>query len=211
MHIIKSVTIFGSAIGNGGDHDFNQAFLTAQKLAENDLRVVDGGGPGVMFAGIKGAQEAGGKTTAVYLEPDYATAIQGRENSITADEMFSEKNYVERTQRLMELGDAYVFFNGGSGTISEFAMCWVVARLYFGFHKPIILFGSFWNNIIEAFVANMRIRPEEVRVLKVVETPEQVISALEDFEDMIEQDRKVHIENPGQEKYLMLGYDDVKT
>ena len=113
MHIIKSVTIFGSAVGKGGDHDFNQAFLAAKKLAENGIRVVDGGGPGVMFAGIRGAQEAGGKTTAVYLEPDYATAIQGREASVIADEMFSEKNYVDRTQRLMELGDAYVFFNGG--------------------------------------------------------------------------------------------------
>ncbi len=208
MHIIKSVTIFGSAVGSGGDHDFNQAFLTAKKLAEYDLTVVDGGGPGVMFAGIKGAEEAGGKTVAVYLEPDYATAIQGKENSIVADEMYSEKNYIDRTQRLMELGDAYVFFNGGTGTISEFAMCWVVARLYFGFHKPIILFGSFWREIVETFVKTMRIRPEEVRVLKIVETPDEVIQALEDFEDMIEQDRKIHIENPGRERHLMLGYRD---
>lgn len=206
MHIIQSVTIFGSAMGNGGEHDFNQAFLTAQKLAKIGLKIVDGGGPGIMFAAIKGAQEAGGKTAAVYLEPDHATAIQGREKSIQADETYSEKNYVERTRRLMELGDAYVFFNGGTGTISEFAMCWVVARLYFGFHKPLILVGPFWNNIIEAFVKNMHIRPEEVRVLKVVETPDEVVAALEDFEDMIEEDRKVHIENPGEEKHLMLGY-----
>ena len=131
MHIIKTVTIFGSAIGNGGERDFDMAFLTAQLLAENGLKVVDGGGPGIMYAGIKGAQEAGGKTAAVYLEPDYATAIRGREKTIKADKMYSEKNYIDRTKRLMELGDAYVFFNGGTGTISEFAMCWVVARLYF--------------------------------------------------------------------------------
>lgn len=205
MHIIRSVTIFGGAVGNGGDHDFNQAFLTAQQLAGHGLRVVDGGGPGIMFAAIRGAQSKGGKTTAVYLEPDYATSIQGKEAIIRADEMYTEKNYIERTKKLMELGDAYIFFNGGSGTISEFAMCWVVARLYFGFHKPIILFGSFWNHIIEAFVQNMHIRPEEVRVLKVVDSPEAVITVLEDFENMIEQDRKSYIANPGKEKYLMLG------
>jgi uncharacterized protein (TIGR00730 family) len=205
MHIIKSVTVFGNAIGTGGDHDFDMALVTARLLAQNGARVVDGGGPGIMYAAIKGAQSVGGSTSAVYLEPDYATAIQGREKSISADETFSEKNYIDRTKKLMELGDAYVFFNGGSGTISEFAMCWVVARLYFGFHKPLVLFGSFWRNIIESFVQNMNIRPEEVRVLKIVETPQGVIDALEEFEDMIEADRRVHITNPGREKHLMLG------
>ena len=206
MHIIKSVTIFGSAVGNGGEPEFDKAFMTAKLLAQNGLKVVDGGGPGIMFAGIKGAQEGGGKTAAVYLEPDHATAIQGREKTIDADEMYSEKNYIDRTKKLMELGDAYVFFNGGTGTISEFAMCWVVARLYFGYNKPLILFGSFWRNIIEAFVQNMRIRPDEVRVLRIVETPSEVLSALEDFEVMIDVDRTVHISNPGQERTLMLGY-----
>jgi len=206
MHIIKSVTIYGNASGKGGEHDFNQAFLTAKLLAQNGIRIVDGGGPGIMLAAIQGAQEVGGKTTAVYLEPDYATAIQGREKTIKADKTYSEKNYIERTQRLMELGDAYVFFNGGTGTISEFAMCWVVARLYFGFHKPIILVGKFWQTIIESFVENMHIRPEELRVLKIVDSPPEVLVALEDFEEMIEEDRKIHIDNPGVEKDLMLGY-----
>lgn len=206
MHIIKSVTIFGSANGKGGDHDFNQAFLTSKLLAENGLKIIDGGGPGIMLAATRGATEGGGKTAAVYLEPDYATAIQGREKTIDADEMYSEKNYIDRTKKLMELGDAYVFFNGGTGTISEFAMCWIVARLYFGFNKPLILFGRFWQQIIETFVQNMHIRPEEVRVLKIVETPPEVLVALEDFEEMIEDDRKIHIQNPGAERHLMLGY-----
>jgi predicted Rossmann-fold nucleotide-binding protein len=206
VHIIKSVTIFGNAVGSGGERDFDSAFLTSKLLAENGLRIIDGGGPGIMYAAIRGAKAGGGRTTAVYLEPDYATTIAGREKSIVADMMLSEKNYIDRTKRLMELGDAYVFFNGGTGTISEFAMCWVVARLYFGYHKPLILFGKFWRNIIETFVQNMNIRPEEVRVLKIVENPKEVLTALEDFEDMIEDDRKVHIKNPGKESHLMLGY-----
>ncbi len=206
MHIIKSVTIFGNAFGSGGERDFDMAFLTSKLLAESGLRIVDGGGPGIMYAGIKGAKAGGGKTAAVYLEPDYATTIASREKTVNADMMLSEKNYIDRTKRLMELGDAYVFFNGGTGTISEFAMCWVVARLYFGHHKPLILFGKFWRNIIETFVQNMNIRPEEVRVLKIVESPKEVLTALEDFEDMIEEDRKVHIERPGKERHLMLGY-----
>jgi len=52
-------------------------------------------------------------------------------------------NYVERTLKLLELGEIYVIFNGGTGTISEFGMAWGLARLYFGNHKPMVLFGQF--------------------------------------------------------------------
>jgi predicted Rossmann-fold nucleotide-binding protein len=158
-----------------------------------------------MMASTTGAQSVMGKTIAVYLEPEYATTFEGKENAVKADEIYSEANYIERTKKLMELGDAYVFFNGGTGTISEFAMCWVVARLYFGYHKPMLLYGSFWHKIIQVFVDNMRIRPDELRILHIIESPSELIDALEKFEDLIEQDRRIYIEDAGVEKYLMLG------
>jgi hypothetical protein len=51
----------------------------------------------------------------------------------------------------------------------------------------------------------MHIRPDELRVLQIVESPAALIAALEKFEDLIEQDRRIYIENPGVEKCLMLG------
>jgi len=87
-------------------------------------------------------------------------------------------NYVERTVRLLEEGDIYIFFNGGTGTVSEFGMAWGLARLYFGHHKPLILFGEFWHEILEAFGRNMLIRPEEIRVYRIVTTPEEVLEEI---------------------------------
>jgi uncharacterized protein (TIGR00730 family) len=206
MSLIRAVTIFGSAVRRGDEHDFKAAYVTAQLLAKSGQKVVSGGGPGIMLAALQGAQSVGGKTAAVYLEPNYATTIASREKAISADEEYTEKNYVDRTKKLMELGDAYVFFNGGTGTISEFTMCWTVARLYFGRHKPLILFGDFWNEIIEAFTRNMLIRDEELRVLKVVTRPESVLSSLEDF-GLLAQTRSTHLylDPTDQEKNLMLG------
>jgi hypothetical protein len=51
----------------------------------------------------------------------------------------------------------------------------------------------------------MRIRPDELRILHIIESPSELIDALEKFEDLIEQDRRIYIEDAGVEKYLMLG------
>jgi len=106
------------------------------------------------------------------------THFEGRDQTNPVDEEVVMANYVERTVRLLEEGDIYIFFNGGTGTVSEFGMAWGLARLYFGHHKPLILFGEFWHEILEAFGRNMLIRPEEIRVYRIVTTPEEVLEEI---------------------------------
>jgi hypothetical protein len=69
-------------------------------------------------------------------------------------------------------------------------MAWGLARLYFGHHKPLILYGDFWHKIIKAFQDNMLLRPEELKVFKIVNTPEQVLQAIKEFK--IEIDKGEH-------------------
>jgi hypothetical protein len=54
-------------------------------------------------------------------------------------------------------------------------MAWGLARLYFGHHKPLILFGSWWHEILEAFGKNMLLRGEELRVYRIVSTPQKAV------------------------------------
>jgi len=84
----------------------------------------------------------------------------------------------------LELGQAFVIFNGGTGTISEFGMAWGLARLHFGHHKPLILYGNFWQEIIFAFTKGMYIRPEERQVFQIVNDPLQVIDVIKKFENI---------------------------
>ena len=93
----------------------------------------------------------------------------------------------------MERGQVYVIFNGGTGTISEFGMAWGLARLYFGHHKPLILYGDFWMDIIAAFKKNMKIRPEEMRVFKYANTPHGVLQAICEFGTEIKMGIHPHI------------------
>ena len=61
-------------------------------------------------------------------------------------------------------------------------MAWGLAKLYVGHHKPLILYGEFWHEILEIFAANMHIRPEALRVYRIVNTPEGALKALWHYE-----------------------------
>lgn len=189
---IKSVTFFGCACGDVGDPHFDAAYETAKIVALSGRRVVNGGGPGVMLAATIGAQEVNGKTTAVYFRPELATNFKGEVAANYADETHEESNYILRTKKLLELGDAYIVFNGGTGTISEFAMAWGVARLYIDHHKPLILYGDFWKHLMRDFKEHMLIRPDEETVYTIATTPSEVIEALDSYEPLLRQNPHLH-------------------
>lgn len=192
MKSIKSLTFFGSSIGDPGDPNFDDAQIVAREVAKTGVTIIDGGGPGVMSAATLGAKDVGGKTIAVDYDPKFATTFEGASKKAVADKVYKEANYIERTRKLLELGDAYIIFNGGTGTISEFGMAWGLARLYFGHHKPLILFGYFWHYIIEEFRRRMRIRPEDLKVFTIAAKPTDVMKAIEAFDMQLTKNRQIH-------------------
>src|SRR3990172_260193 len=185
MPRFKKITIFGFADSHEDRPEWKDAYETSKLLAENGYTIVNGGGPGVMKAATLGAKEGNGSVVGVSFYPKDAPYFEGRDRSNPIDQEIKTQNYLERTLRLLEQGDAYVLFKGGTGTISEFGMVWGTARLYFGHHKPFLLYGEFWHEIMEALAKNMYIRGEELKVYRIVETPEQVLEELQrlDAED----------------------------
>lgn len=191
---IENIAIFGYADAKPADRLFESVVKVAEELALAGYTIIDGGGPGVMRAATIGAKKGGGKAIAVTLHAKDLTHFEGRDPKNKFDVEIETKTYVERTLTLMKEGQIYVIFNGGTGTISEFAMAWGLARLYFGHHKPLILYGDFWHKIIKIFHENMLLRPEELKVFKIVDTPEGVLKAIKLFEEEIERgDHKGHI------------------
>jgi uncharacterized protein (TIGR00725 family) len=178
MAKFEKIAIFGFADAHEDRPVWKDAFETAKLLAQDGYTVINGGGPGVMKAATLGAKEANGKVVGVTFYPKDAPYFEGRDKSNPIDQEIKTSNYLERTLRLLDEGDAYIIFKGGTGTISEFGMAWGLARLYFGHHKPFILFGEFWHEIMEAFGKNMFIRGEELKVYRIVDTPEEVLQEI---------------------------------
>lgn len=189
--LIKVVTVFGFADAHRDDPLYQEAHGVGKALAEAGFTIANGGGPGVMRAVSEGAKAVNGKVVGVTFYPKDVALFEGRDKSNPVDEEIKTNNYLERTLKLLDVGQAYVIFKGGTGTISEFGMAWGLARLYFGHHKPLILYGKFWENIMAAFMANMRMRPEEFQVYRVVNSPEEVVRTLDVFEYMLEHEEHV--------------------
>lgn len=179
---IKAVSFLGFADALPGDELYESTKETARVLAEHGIININGGGPGVMRAASEGAHEGGGKAYVATFYPKHMENFEGKDPLNLADKEIIMNNYLDRTLKLLELGNAYMIFNGGTGTISEFGMAWGLARLYYGHHKPLILYGDFWHAIIEAFAGGMKIRQEELRVYRIVNTPERALEALWHYE-----------------------------
>jgi len=181
--LIKNVAFFGDADVAEDSDEYRDAFETAKILAGEGFTIVNGGGPGVMNASTQGAEEVGGETLSVTFYPKDAPGFEGRYVGNITDKEIKTKNYIERMFKLMEHADLYLMFKGGTGTISEFGTAWVLAKLYFGHHKPFVLVGDFWRPIVKALRENLNIDEMELAVFKIVSGPEEVLPAIREFEE----------------------------
>lgn len=189
---IENIAFLGYADAKEADDPFKASFEVAKLCASSGYTIVNGAGPGIMKASTLGAHEAGGFVIGVTFYPKDTPMFEGRDETNKVDQLIVEKNYLERTLKLLELGHVFVIFNGGTGTISEFAMAWGLARLYFGHHKPLILYGDFWQEIIFAFTKGMYIRAEERQVFKIVNKPQQVLDVIGQFKKQASKQKHKH-------------------
>jgi uncharacterized protein (TIGR00730 family) len=177
--MIEKASFLGGADFRRGDDTYEDAFETARLLAESGLTILNGGGPGVMRAATEGAHQAGGRVVGVTYYPESKHGnYEGRDPLNHFDEEVVTKDYFERTQTLLEMGDVHIVFRGGTGTISEFGMCWALARIHYGHGIPLVLFGEFWEEITSCFHKYMYMRPDELRLYYIVTSPQQVLDTI---------------------------------
>lgn len=182
---VHKLAFFGYASTEPGEELYDQAFAAARHMAKLGYVIVDGGGPGVMAAATLGAEEVGGQTEVVTFYPQDAPGFEGKYMGNIADKEIVTDNYIERMYTLMAESDFYVIFNGGTGTLSEFATAWVLARLYQGHHKGFVLYGDFWRPIVKVLTENMMIRPNATDLFEIVTKPEEIQAAIEKFEQQM--------------------------
>lgn len=181
--VINRVTFFGFASCKRNEIHYKETYKVGKLLAQNGYVIVNGGTTCTMEAGSRGAKAAGGETIGVTFYPEGRTNFEGQGKvNRWVDQEIKTKTYVERTLSLINLGDAYVVFNGGTGTISEFGMAWALAQIYFHDFKPLLLYGKFWHNIIDVFKHNMLVRPTALKIFTIVTTPAETLKALRYFE-----------------------------
>ncbi len=189
---IKRVAIFGSADVDEQHPLYQEAFNVARLLTYRDKVVINGGGPGTMAAATHGAQSAGGQTLTVTFSPDDMPEFEGADKDNQADEEIKTANYIERMFGLMDQADAFVIMKGGTGTLSEWATAWLLSHLYYGNHKPLILYGEFWHEVMKVIDQHFFIGAKEHQVYKIVKDEGELVKALDEFEKELAGRKPMH-------------------
>lgn len=142
----NTVTFFGSARLPQDHPAAQKARQLAGLLAEANVTVITGGGPGIMEAANRGAVEAGGESVGLNIE----LPLEQRANPyLTKGVGFHY--FFTRKVMLAYSAEAYVFFPGGLGTVDEFSeLATLLQTQKIEEHIPIILMDSeFWQPLLD--------------------------------------------------------------
>src|SRR2546430_10748460 len=114
---MTSVTVFGGSRVEPDSDEYLAAQQLGRALAERGFSVVTGGYNGVMEAVSRGAKEAGGHVIGGTV--DVIARNFERVPNAFLDQEVRTPALLERIDKLVELGAAYVVLPGGAGTPAE--------------------------------------------------------------------------------------------
>lgn len=180
MSTIKTVCVYCGS-GPGTNPRFAEgARAFGKALAENDIRLVYGGGSlGLMGAVATSVLDHGGAVTGII--PDF---LRMRENALTrVQEMIVTPDMHERKRLMFERSDAFVALPGGIGTLEELVEQMTWAQL--GRHaKPILIadLHGFWSPLtalLDHMSAEGFLRPGLEAPYIVATAVEEILPALE--------------------------------
>ncbi|MFH2085455.1 MAG: LOG family protein [bacterium] len=198
----KRIAFFGDASVLPESSYYKAAYHAAKKLAKLGYIIVNGGGPGIMDAATRGAESVGGQTESVTFYPEHATGFEGRYLSNVTDKEIKTTNYIERMFVLMERSDFFLIFQGGTGTLSELGTAWVLAKLYYGHHKPFILVGAFWRPVIGVIHDNLLIDAKEMDVFKIVDGIDNIVPMMKKLENALNRANHSHCQHCGESAFM---------
>lgn len=110
--------------------------------------VCTGGGPGIMEAGNRGAEEAGGQSVALGISLPFEPGVN---DHATPDLAFEFHYFFTRKLWFLYPAKAVIFFPGGFGTLDElFETLTLVQTGKIKRPLPLLLFGTdYWNKILD--------------------------------------------------------------
>ena len=161
------------------------ASLVAQSSAnlpdDEKLYICTGGGPGIMEAANRGAQEAGAPSVALNIALPHE---QHPNPYVTPNLSFKFHYFALRKMHFMMRAKALVAFPGGFGTLDELFEVMTLVQTRKARPVPILLFGTdYWKRLInmDVLVEEGTVTPEDLQLFRYVDTPEAAWQAIGDF------------------------------
>ena len=178
------ISIFGSARTHADNKYYQIGVELAEKLASAGYGVITGGGPGIMEAANKGAQQGGGKSVGLNIdlpfEQNYNPYID-QEHNLEFDYFFVRKVI------FVKYAQAFVILPGGFGTLDELFEALTLIQTKKINQRPVVLVGKeYWGGLIEWIKKVMleeehNIVPSDMQMFSLVDTAEEAYNYIDDF------------------------------
>lgn len=171
----SAVSIFGSARFSEEDKYYNIAREIGKGLSSAGYAIMTGGGPGIMEAGNRGADDVGGVSIGLNIDLPFE-----QEGNPYVNVPLEFKYFFVRKVMLIKYATAFICMPGGFGTLDELfeAVTLIQTRRIKGF--PIVLVGSdYWDGLVswikERLLEIKTIREEDLDIFVVLDDPDEII------------------------------------
>jgi hypothetical protein len=186
------VTIFGSARIREDHPLYPIAEDVGRRFAEAGFAVVTGGGPGLMEAANRGAQEAGGLSVGFNIDLPHE-----QHHNPYLDIGLTFKHFYARKTMLVKAAEGFVMFPGGFGTLDELFEALTLIQTGKVLNFPVVLFGrDHWAGLFDwiqtRLLAAGMIATEDEELLYLTDDPEEAV------EIVVAKYRERHAEVPAE-------------
>lgn len=177
--IDKGVSIFGSARTPPGHPEYALAREVARCLGRSGFAVITGGGPGIMEAANRGAQEACALSVGCNIE----LPVEQQPNTYL-DLALTFRHFFVRKVMFVRYASAFVIFPGGFGTLDELYEALTLIQTGKVRHFPVVLVGSYhWESLLDwirtQLVATEKIAVADAELLRLTDSPQEVCTIVE--------------------------------
>lgn len=177
------VSIFGSARVRPGNKYYDLAVNISKRIAEAGYGIITGGGPGIMEAGNRGANLAGGTSVGLNIDLPF----EQHDNPYIDDDKSLDFDYFfVRKVMFVKYSQGFVVMPGGFGTLDELFEAITLIQTHKIHTFPIILVGTdFWKGLIDWIKNTMleagNISPRDLDLIKLVDTEDEVVEIIDAF------------------------------
>jgi len=177
------ISIFGSARTAPEDPYYRLTTEIAESVVKSGLGIITGGGPGIMEAANLGAKNAGGISVGLNINLPFE---QKANPYIDEDKLMNFEYFFVRKVVFMKYSQGFVVMPGGFGTLDELFEALTLIQTEKIKKFPIILVGKkFWGGLMDwintILLEEHKIDPDDLDLIRVVETKEEVLEHLERF------------------------------
>src|SRR5947209_2690357 len=193
-HIPPAVAVFGSARVKPEDPAYAAAVETARLLAKAGFGIITGGGPGIMEAANKGAQEGGNISIGCNIELPFE-----QKPNPYLDISLDFRYFFMRKTMFVKYAEAFVIFPDGFGTMDELFEALTLIQTKKVNHFPVILYDSkYWAGLInwirDTMLPSNKVNTDDIGLLMLSDDPREICKiVIEAYQESYRQDRTTNL------------------